>query len=207
VTNLTERPRDIVVVGASAGGVQAVRTLLEGMTPCFAGAMFVTIHRSPHFESTLPAVLRGRTEHIVEEPRDGDKVVPGRVYVAPRDLHLMLEDSRVRAVRGPREHFTRPAVDPLFRSAAVTYGPRVVGVVLTGGGADGLDGLIAIKAAGGLSLVQDPSEAEAPSMPRSAISQDDVDAVLDLNTIAGTLGVLTDGRVQAAPKQRRVGRR
>jgi two-component system chemotaxis response regulator CheB len=207
VTNLTERPRDIVVVGASTGGVQAVRSLLQRVPPCFAGAMFVTIHRSPHFESMLPAVLRGRTEHIVEEPRDGDKVVPGRVYIAPRDLHLMVEDSRVRTVRGPREHFTRPAADPLFRSAAVTYGPRVVGVVLTGGGADGLDGLIAIKAAGGLSLVQDPSEAEAPSMPRRAIAQDDVDAVLDLDAIGETLCALTDGRVQPAPKQRTVGRR
>jgi two-component system, chemotaxis family, protein-glutamate methylesterase/glutaminase len=202
MARLTERARDIVVVGASAGGVQAVRFLLQRIPPGFAGSMFIVLHRSPHFESMLPEVLRGRTEHFVGEPHDLDPVEPGRVYVAPRDLHLMLDHSRVRLVRGPKEHFTRPAVDPLFRSAAAAYGPRVVGIVLTGGGSDGLDGLLAIKAAGGLSLVQDPAEAETPSMPMRAISQDDVDAVLRLDAIADTVVALTDGTEQPAPARR-----
>ena len=115
------------------------------------------------------------------------------MYLAPRDVHMLIERRHIRLVRGPKEHFTRPAADPLFRSAATAFGPRVVGVVLTGGGHDGASGLIAIKAAGGLSIAQDPSEARAESMPRSAIVEDDVDAVLPLAAIAERIAALVNG--------------
>src|SRR5262245_26502831 len=168
------RARDVVVIGASAGGIQALRTILAGITPSFPGLMLVAQHRSPYHTDHLAEVIRGRTQHIVIEPSDNERLEMGRVYIAPRDLHLVVEDGRVRALRGPKENFTRPAVDPLFRSAAAAYGPRVVGVLLSGGGQDGVRGLIAIKAAGGLSLVQKPSEAVAKSMPETALAEDDV---------------------------------
>ncbi len=129
-------------------------------------------------------MLAGRSGHVVKEPADRKPIRPGHVYLAPRDLHLLVEDSRIRLQRGPKEHFTRPAVDPLFRSLAASYGPRVVGIVLTGGGRDGLDGLMAIKAAGGYTIAQRPEEAPVPSMPARAVCGDDVDAVLSLDEIA-----------------------
>jgi two-component system chemotaxis response regulator CheB len=117
----------------------------------------------------------------------------GRVYVAPRDHHLVVEDGVVRTDRGPKQHRTRPAIDPLFRSAAREYGPRVIGVLLSGFGADGVDGLIAIKAAGGLSIVQDPLDARHGWMPRNAIAGDDVDYVLLLASIPDALVTLVAG--------------
>src|SRR5262249_3279542 len=139
--------RDIVVIGASLGGIDAISRLLARIEPGFPGAMLVALHRSPYHESSLAQVLARGTEHDVKEPEDGDAIEASRVYVAPGDRHLLVEHDVLRVVRGPKEHFTRPAIDPLFRSAATAYGPRVVGVLLTGGGADGTSGLLAIKAA------------------------------------------------------------
>ena len=116
-----------------------------------------------------------------------------RVYTAPRDQHLLVEDGAVRLSHGPKEHRTRPAIDPLFRSAAEAYGPRVVGVLLTGFGDDGVPGFIEIKKAGGLTLVQDPTEAQHPTMPRTAIAEDDVDAVLRIEGLAKAIVALAAG--------------
>jgi two-component system chemotaxis response regulator CheB len=117
----------------------------------------------------------------------------GRAYLAPPDLHLLIEEAHFRLRRTPKVNFTRPAVDPLFQSAAATYGPRVVGVLLSGEGRDGVSGLMAIKAAGGLSIVQDPAEASHPSMPAKAIIHDLVDAILPLKCIASVLLSLAAG--------------
>ena len=187
--------RDIVVIGASVGGVQALRFLLARMPPRLRGSIFMVLHRSPIYVGHCGAVLGASSSHVVREPKDYEPLEAGRIYLAPRDVHMTLEGHHIRLRRDPKEHFTRPAADPLFRSAAREYGPRVVGVVLTGGGHDGLSGLMAIKAAGGLSIVQDPDEAEADSMPRRAIADDDVDAVLPLAAMAETLSGFLNGHV------------
>lgn len=120
---------------------------------------------------------------------------PGRIYVAPRDQHLVVEASGVlRFNRGPKQHHTRPAVDPLFVSAAQAYGPRAVGVILTGMGDDGVTGLIAISIAGGVTLVQSPSEAPHPSMPRNALARDHVAAAIPMSEMPAALASLVDGR-------------
>jgi two-component system chemotaxis response regulator CheB len=185
--------RDIVVIGASAGGVHALRFLIARLPPAFVGSILMVLHRSSSFDGDCPSVLSGDSRQVVREPIDGEPVRGGSIYLAPRDVHMIVEHQHIRLVREGKEHFTRPAADPLFRSAAETYGPRVVGIVLTGGGHDGLDGLLAIKAAGGISLVQDPSEARVDSMPRHAIAKDHVDAVLSLEDMASTLAALMSG--------------
>lgn len=191
--NINGARRDIVTIGASAGGIEALMHLFSKLPPRLPAAIAVVVHRSPVAETRLPSVL-GRSAGLpVFEPRDGQPFEAGRIYAAPRDQHLVLEDSVVRLNRGPKEHRTRPAVDPLFRSAAQVYGPRVIGVLLSGFGDDGVSGLIAISDRGGISIVQDPGEARHNSMPRNAIAEDDVDAVLPLDGIAAALVALASG--------------
>ena len=185
--------RDVVTIGASAGGVEAVRQLLSHLPADLPAALAIVIHRSPVFESRLPFVLSRRAKMEVVEPADGDPFVQKRAYTAPRDQHLLVEDGVVRLSHGPKEHRTRPAIDPLFRSAAQAFGPRVVGVLLTGFGDDGVSGFIDIKKAGGLTLVQDPREAQHPTMPRTAIAEDDVDAVLRIDALAKAIVALAAG--------------
>ena len=158
-----------------------------------AAAIGVVLHRSPVHETRLAMVLGRRAALPVYEAGDGDPLKPAAIWLAPRDQHLLVEDGRLRLSRGPREHHTRPAIDPLFVSAAQSYGSRVVGVVLSGTGDDGVRGLIAIKAHGGLSLVQDPAEALHAGMPRNALAGDQVNAILSLDDLASTLGALALG--------------
>jgi len=192
--------RDVVVIGASAGGVGPIKELLTQLPPDFASTVAIVIHRSPFYETRLPWVLGVRALLPVLEPEDADPVQAGAVYVAPRDQHMMFEDGIVRVSRGAKEHRTRPSIDPLFRSAAAVYGRRVVGVLLSGLGADGVSGLITIKQAGGLSLVQDPSEAQFPTMPRAAICEDDVDGIVSIRDLAAILPALARGEpVATAP--------
>src|SRR5262249_878437 len=128
-------------------------------------------------------------------PRDGDVIRPGRIYVAPPDNHLLVEDGCVRVIHGPKENRHRPAIDPLFRSAARWYGPRVIGVVLTGSLDDGTAGLLSIKEAGGVTVVQDPDEAFCGDMPRSAIETVQVDHVRPLGQIGELLQELLSAKV------------
>jgi two-component system chemotaxis response regulator CheB len=183
----------MVTVGASAGGIEATRALLSKLPADLPAAVAVVIHRSPFHSSDLGVFFARRAAIAIAEADQGDLVEPGRVYIAPADVHMRLQAGRIILDRGPKIHFTRPAVDPLFESAAATYGARVVGVVLTGGGHDGVSGLLAIKAAGGLCLTQDPDDAIHPWMPRSAIRFDHVDGVLPLDRIAETLVALAAG--------------
>lgn len=190
---MSAEPRDLVAIGASAGGVEAIQTLL-GMVPGdFAATLFVTIHRSPTHSPELARALGRRSRIRVCEPADGERFVPARAYVAPADQHMLVFGDRIFRHRTAKVHHSRPAIDPMFESLAESHGGRVIGVLLTGNLSDGVEGLIAIKARHGLSLAQDPSEALYPSMPRSAILHDHVDLVFLLRSLPGLLAALARG--------------
>lgn len=176
--------RDIVVVGASAGGVRALQTLVLGLPANLQAALFVVIHTSPEYKSLLPEILSSAGLLPVSAAQDGDTIENGRVYVAPTDRHMVLEGRVVRVVFGPKENLFRPAIDPLFRSAASSYGHRVIGILLSGGLDDGCNGLLEIRKRGGLAVVQDPANAEVPYLPLNAIRQVDVNHVLPVAKIA-----------------------
>ena len=162
---------DIILVGASAGGLEALRTLLGNLPGNIAASIFVVLHIGAR-PSVLPQVLGAASPLPVAHAVDGAPIRMGHVHIAPPDLHLLVEQGnggqgRIRLSRGPRENLTRPAVDPLFRSAAEAFGPRVIGVILSGALSDGTAGLIGIKKHGGIAIVQDPDEAQYPGMPCS----------------------------------------
>ena len=191
--NSEKIPRDVVVVGASAGGIRAVVEMLSRLPSDLPAFLGVVIHRGAGSPSNWSRTLGSKTKMRVVEPANGDALVRGVVYIAPADCHMTFEDERVALDGGPKEHHTRPAVDPLFISAAAAYGPRVVGVVLTGGGHDGMQGLLDVTTAGGISLVQKPSEAEDSSMPEYAIANDHVRAALTVDGIGDALVRLAHG--------------
>ena len=185
--------RDVIVVGASAGGIRPVIEILSRLPADLPAFIGVVIHRGRAAGSSWSDVLGMKTELRVVEPADGDSLTRGVVYVAPADCHMRFEHDSIALDGRPKEHHTRPAVDPLFISAARAYGSRVVGVVLTGGGHDGMQGLLGVTAAGGLSLVQKPSEAEHASMPEYAIAHDHVRAALTVDQIGDALVLLARG--------------
>ncbi len=179
--------RDIILIGASAGGVQTLAELARHLPGDLPAAVFIVLHLAPYSPSSMPAILSRAGALPAAHPRDGEPIVPGRIYIAPPDHHLLIEPERVRISRGPTENGHRPAVDVLFRTGAEVYGPRVVGVVLTGNLDDGTVGLAIVKKHRGVAVVQDPQEADYPSMPQSAIASVDVDHVLPLAGIASLL--------------------
>lgn len=166
---------DIIVIGASAGGMEALQDLVRGLPPDLPAALFVVWHIPAHSVGVLPAVLTRAGPLPAHHARDGEPIEPGRIYVAPPDRHLLLEPGRVRLTHGPKENHFRPAIDPLFRSAAIAYGPRVIGVVLSGLLNDGTAGMWVIKDRGGLAVVQEPEAALYPSMPASVLEYVAVD--------------------------------
>ena len=188
--NTTDR---ILVIGASAGGVDALRSLTAGLPADLSAAIFVVLHIGAH-KSALPWLLNQAGSLPARHPQDGDLIEPGHIYVAPPDHHMILQHGQVRLTRGPRENWARPAVDPLFRSAAATYGSAVVGLILTGGLNDGTAGLIEVKQHGGIAIVQDPDDAESSSMPRSALQHVAVDHCMPLQDIAALLTTLIGTR-------------
>lgn len=179
--------RDIVVIGASAGGVEALTQVVAALPASFPAALFVVVHIPATYPSLLPEILSRQSALPAGPAVDGEAIQKGRIYVAPPDHHLLLQDSVMRLSHGPKENYCRPAIDPLFRSAAENYGARVAGVVLSGALYDGTAGLIAIKRAGGVAIAQDPNEARFASMPQSAISRDHPDYILPLSEVAVTL--------------------
>lgn len=160
--------RDIVVVGGSAGCLDALCDIVSKLPVDAPLAMFVVVHILPTGQSRLPQILSRAGRLPARHAREGDRIEPGRILVAPPDRHLVLDPGSVHMNRGPRENSTRPALDPLFRSAAAAFGPRVCGVVLSGHLDDGSEGLRLVAAAGGLTIVQDPDEAPHPEMPLNA---------------------------------------
>ncbi len=183
--------RDIVAIGGSAGAVEATKRLLRDLPPDFQATVFVVIHVGNRGNDLLADVLGNNAGIPVKTAVDGDPVEPGRAYVAPADRHLLVIDDAVRLGHGPRENLARPAVDPLFRSVGASYGPRAVGVVLTGMLNDGAAGLADLKRCGGLTVVQNPSEAAAPDMPLGALRASDVDYRSPLADLAALLVRLT----------------
>jgi two-component system chemotaxis response regulator CheB len=179
--------RDIVVIGASAGGLAALKQLSTALPADYRGALFVVMHISPEAHSELPSILSRAGALPAVHATDAMPIQHGRIHVAPPDYHLLLERGLVRVVHGPRENRHRPAIDPLFRSAAWSYGPRVVGVVLSGHLDDGTAGLWAIKSCGGITVVQDPTEAHHPEMPMNALMHNHVDHRLTAEGIAALL--------------------
>lgn len=170
-------------MGASAGGVDAFREIVSALPRNFAASVFIVLHISPDSPSRLHAILARYAELPVLQAKDGARIERGRIYVARPDHHLVLEARRMRVVRGPRENRHRPAIDPLFRSAARAFGSRVIGVLLSGMLDDGTNGLQVIHAAGGLSVVQDPKEAEFSTMPHNAVEFDTPDYVVPVREI------------------------
>ena len=179
--------RDIVVVGASAGGIEALREITRRLPPDLPASLFVVIHFPQGGTSVLPEILSRDGPLPAVHAVQGEPIVRGRIYVAPPDYHLLLEDGALRLSRGPRENGLRPAIDPMFRSAAVAFGPRVIGVVLSGNLDDGTSGLAAVKRRGGVALVQDPNQAMYSSMPKSAIAHVRVDRVAPASDIASAI--------------------
>ena len=158
----------LIVVGASSGGIEALQTLIGTLPQDYAAPICIVQHASADSPRVLDRILARAVELPVAMARSGDRLQPRRVYVAPPDQHLLIEPGRVRLSRGPKENRFRPAIDPLFRSAAQVYGPRVIGVVLTGSLDDGAAGLWAIRHLGGSAVVEDPATAQFPSMPTHA---------------------------------------
>jgi two-component system chemotaxis response regulator CheB len=178
---------DIIVIGASVGGVDAIPRLLASLPADLPASVFVVLHTAPQGPGLLPEIIRKTSAMPVRHGVEGEKILHGRVYVSRPDLHLMLNGNHVRVARGPKENFHRPSIDALFRTAAESYGPRVVGVVLTGNLDDGTAGLHAVKSLGGVAIVQEPSEATAPAMPRSALRNVKVNHCLPLAKIGPLL--------------------
>lgn len=196
----------IVVIGGSTGAINAVKLILPTLPPDFPAAILIVIHIGSQ-KSILPEILERCSTMPVRHATDGEPIAPGRILIAPPDEHLMVVRNGGRAyarlVRGAKENHSRPAIDPLFRSAASVFGPDTIGVVLSGYLNDGTVGLQAVKACGGVALVQSPAEAEAPDMPASAIRYVDVDKVLNLSEIGAALAGLAreDVRQGAGSRQ------
>jgi len=178
---------DVIVIGASAGGVEALVTLAGSLPANLPAAIFVVLHIPAQSPSLLPEILNRSGPLRATHPVDGEAIQNGRIYVALPDHHLLVEEGVVRIIRGPKENRHRPAIDPLFRSAARTYGTRVVGVILTGSLDDGTAGLLAIKRRGGVAVVQDPQDALFSSMSLSAIAHVEVDHVVPLSAVGPLL--------------------
>lgn len=186
---------EIVVIGASAGGINPLKTIVEGLPASFQAAIFVVIHVGEGIGPTgFPQVLQMIGPLPTSDAEDGEPIVPGRIYIAKPDFHLTLEPGRVRVRYGPRENLTRPAINPLFRSAADAYGPRVTGVILSGWLDDGVAGLASIKERGGLAIVQDPATAACPEMPRAALQYIRADYILPPNEISDVLAQVASTR-------------
>jgi two-component system, chemotaxis family, protein-glutamate methylesterase/glutaminase len=187
----------VVVIGGSAGSIAALKLVVAALPADFPAAVLIVIHLAAHRPSALDAILRRAGSLPCEFARDGQEILPGRLYLAPPERHLVVQDQVTRLVYGPRHNLSRPAIDPLFRSAAQVFGPHAVGVVLSGMLDDGTQGLIAIKRQGGITVVQDPGDALHPDMPESALRYADVDYVLP----AAEIGALLAEQVrQRAPE-------
>jgi two-component system, chemotaxis family, protein-glutamate methylesterase/glutaminase len=183
----------IVVIAASAGGLEPLLRIVAALPVACAASVFVVMHIGDN-QSVLPDLLNKSSQIHAAFAQDGEIIEPGRIYVAPRDRHMFLEPTSLRLSVGPKVHRTRPAADPLFISAANVFGERVVGIVLSGGGGDGAAGLRTIKERGGLAFVQHPKDAEIPSMPMAAIVAGHPDATLSAGEIARRIGQICAGQ-------------
>lgn len=193
--------RDIIVIGASAGGVQTLAKLVHGLPAGLPASLFIVCHFPSDDRSVLPEILSRAGPLLASHAADGEPFYPGHIYVAPPNYHLMLRSAgTMHLTRGARENHHRPAVDPLFRSAARNFGERVIGIVLSGSLYDGTAGLMAVRSAGGLAIVQDPSDAMVSAMPESASQIAGADYVVALADLAPLLVNLVQNPVEPGPK-------
>ncbi len=188
-----------VVVGASAGGVEALRRLIPRLPADFSASLFVVLHLPPGAHSALPQILERAGRLPVHQATDGAEPRPGTIYVAAPDAHLLLHPRQMSLLRGPTENGHRPAIDPLFRSAAAAFGPRVVGMILSGALDDGTAGLLAVSRAGGITIVQSPDDALYSSMPLSAIDAVPVDVIAPVEELADRLVEVAHRPIPAVP--------
>jgi two-component system, chemotaxis family, protein-glutamate methylesterase/glutaminase len=201
---LSAKGRNIIVVGASAGGVNTLDLLVGQLPTGLPASIFIVQHMAPH--NSGAALLRRLNRHTAFDAklaRDGERFAPGRIYIAPPDGHLLLKKDKLLVARGARESRHRPGIDPLFRSAAVAHGARAIGVVLTGMLDDGTAGLMAIKRCGGVTVVQDPRDAAYPGMPLSALDNVDVDfcvSIAEMGPLLATLVSQPHGKNKAVPQ-------
>ena len=192
------RSRDVVVIGASAGGVEALKCVAETLPGDLDAAVFVVLHLSPAASSVLPRILARAGPLPALHPENGARSVPGTIVIAPPDRHLEVGDGGcVALTQGPRLRGYRPAVDRLFTTAASFYGPRVVGVILTGALDDGSAGLSAVAHAGGAAIVQDPADAVYPAMPANALRTVPEAEIVALDRIGARIAELVSGEAAA----------
>lgn len=178
--------RDVIAIGASEGGFRVLMDLVARLPQDVPAAILVVLHIGS-FPSRLPELFNARGPNPAVHPYSGQPVRPGTIYVAPPDHHMRVHDASIRLSRGAREHHARPAIDPLFRSVAIDFGTRAVGVILSGRLDDGTAGALAIKQCGGMIVVQDPGDAEQPSMPASVCEHVRVDRCVVRSQLAATL--------------------
>lgn len=183
--------RDIIAIGGSLGAVEAMKQLCEALPADLAATLFVVIHVGAVGKDLLAGIFDARSPLSIRTAVDGEVITPGHGYVAPADHHLLVIDNVVKLGRGPRENMSRPAIDPLFRSVAMSFGPRTIAVVLTGMLNDGAAGLADVKRCGGITVVQSPADAFAPDMPSGALLASDVDYRAPLSGLAELLVKLT----------------
>lgn len=187
--------RNIVVIGASAGGVVALKELVRSLPPDFNATIFIVQHIAAYATSMLPEILNHAGSLRAVHPADGDSFQPGMIYIAPPDHHILIEEDRVLVKKGPKENRFRPSIDALFRSAAYNFGERAIGVVLTGLLDDGTSGMWSIKRLGGIGIVQKPEDAEYSSMPSSVLEYVDVDYAVPLAKMGALLNQLTSEEI------------
>lgn len=181
------KKHNIIVIGGSTGSLNVLKDLAGKLPQDFSAAVFVVWHLSPESPGILPQILERNGLLPAVNAVDNEKFESGRIYVAPPDHHLLIEDGHIRVTKGPKENLFRPAIDPLFRSAAYWHNSNVIGVILSGGLDDGTSGLWAIKERGGTTIVQDPFDAENPSMPSNALKKVRVDFCVPHTEIAELL--------------------
>lgn len=194
-------PNRVIVIGASAGGVESLKKLVHSIPSDLDAAVFVVLHIPSNYVSTLPDILSKSGPLKASHPEDGEEIKSGRIYVAPPDHHLLLEKGHILIARGPKENRHRPSVDALFRSAAYCCGPQTIGIVLSGALDDGTAGLWSIKRLGGTSIIQDPTESAFDSMPVNAMNQVEIDYCLSAADMGPLLGRLSLETVREEPDE------
>ena len=193
--------RDIVVVGASAGGLTPLKTFVSSLPADFPGSIFIVLHIPPFSESRLALILSKAGPLKAVQPKDGEEIKSGIIYVAANDHHLLLEGSKVIMKKGPKENRFRPSIDALFRSAAYVYGNRVIGIVLSGLLNDGTSGLWSIKRMGGITIIQDPEDADFPQMPLNVLEYVEVNHTMPVAEMGQFVAALVN---KLAPKKKKI---
>lgn len=187
VPDYSSRRNDIVAMGSSAGGLNALTHVLRSLPKNFPSSIVVVQHLSPEHKSMIAALLGRSSQMKIKQAVHGEIMLPGTVYIAPPDEHLLVGPGKIQLAHSQLVHFSRPSIDLLFESVAGTYGSRAIGVVLSGSGRDGAAGIRAIKEAGGITVVQSPDTAEFRPMPQAAVDTGCIDFIVPLEKIGSTL--------------------